>query len=760
SGTGYEITVQAVPYHRWERFADPEGGTVKLDSLHRGQGATTAARSVGSVRRIVGAVRMGAPLEWMVRLAASFGRSRRTDYNSGTQAFSQSEWRALDGSHLHMDDVHYRVRVDRVTAPEGTPGPRGGEGRAATDWRRTPVHEDGFAVRDGLTWRLPDTITEPYTGTPLAPRELTFPDGVTPRVTDTEGLHLRDAPEELALAMYGARPGSSAHRTLVSFLRPTGLLGLFPRLTGQVVGPELTRGHTQRPLGHLIVERAVAHRGTLVTEATKVELRDIVQIVQQNERTHSKDTRFSAEVSAGPNHTFLDTSVPLRVQGGPMAQIGLATGRAHYIGGSAARKLTGRIKGTPVGLYRVERTLYLRKPGEPARDARPFRVTTLDWLPTTEARRLAGWDARTPGQSAPHPASEPPAPAYLTVDDPTHLGQTRAETFLPEHPHPQPQFPAPTGTGPRPATTQPAPSTDDADADASHDPLGSFTDSVIDTLHGSFPGLFPSAWERRHPKLARLIHGDGRTQVALHNDRQVREALNRPTLAQSLEVLTTTGVPVALTENGSLRRGHHTLVLTARLTDRRYETSLSERSLRNSVTATQQVGQSEQDSSTQAAGLEVGVSPRDADAAPETGWARRIGWLRAGYRRTWQRQQGTRNTITVANDHLTAQTAAHLFSYQVELNATVEGHRRPRGWARFATVGVLGTGFFVSTVRSRPLFEGAGAPMGRVELAVPAAHSSERYRPGEAAPLPRITVTPPTPTGTGTPPPPAAGTDG
>jgi len=818
SGVGYEVTVQALPYHRWERFADPEGGTVKLDSLHRGQGATTAARTVSSVRRIAGAVSLGPPLEWMLRLAASFGRSRRTDYNSGTQAFSQSEWRAMDGSHLHLDDVHYQVRVERVTAPKGTTGSRA-SGTPPAHWRRTPVHHDSFAVRDGLTWRLPDTITEPSTGPRLAPQELTFPDGVMPRITDTEGLHLSDPPEELALAMSGARPGSSAHRTLVSFLRPTGLLALFPRLTGQVVGPELTRGHTQRPLGHLIVERSVAHRGTLVTEATKVELRDMVQIVQQNERTHSRDTRLGAEVSAGPNHTFHGTSVPLRVQGGPIGQIGLATGRAHYIGGSAARKFTGRIKGTPVGLYRVERTLYLRKPGEPAREARPFRVTTLDWLPTTEARRLAGWDARTPGQTAPGVTPEPPAPPYLTVDDPTHLGQTRAETFLPDHPRAHLAAPPGTETGavPRPATTSSAappstgedarpaspstganapeaasghPATDAGTAApsaapagagttdgtrgsegaggadstggtdgtaSSHDPLGDFTDAVIDTLHGSFPGMFPSAWERRHPKLARLLHGDGRTRVTLHNDRQVREALNRPTLAQSLEALTTTGVPVALTENGTLRRGHHTLVLTARLTDRRYETSLSERSLRNSVTATQQVGQGQQDSSTQAAGIEAGVSPRDAGTVPETGWARRIGWLRAGYRRTWQRQQGTRNTISVANDHLTAQTAAHLFSYKVELNASVEGYRRPRGWARFVSAGVLGAGYFVSTVRSRPLFDGTGASVGRVELAVPAAHSSERYPSKDPGPL--SVVTPPTSTDTGTPSPHTPGPD-
>jgi hypothetical protein len=728
SGVGYEMTVEAVPYSRWERFADPAGGTVKLDTLRRGQGTTAASRGVGSQRGIAGALTMGSPLEWMVRLGASLGRSRRTEYNSGTQAFSQSEWRAMEGSHLHLDDVYYRVRVDRVTAPEPAgdrteQAPAAGHGPDGTGWRRTPVHQDGFAVRDGLTWRLQDTLTEPYTGPRLAPRELNFPEGVAPRVTDTEALHLRDSPEDLALAMFGAKPGSSAHRTLVSFLRPGRLSALFGRLTGQAVGPELTRGRSQRPLGHLIVERSVPHSGTLVTEATKVELRDIAQIVRKNDRTHTRETRFGAQLTAGPNHTLPLVTGDLRIQGGPVAELGLGAGRAHHIGGSAARKVTGRVKGTPAALYRVERTVYVRRPGEPESAARPFRVTTLDWMPVTEARRLAGWDARTPGQAAPGATPEPAAPPYLTVDDPTHLGHTRSEGFLPEHPV------AEQGSG----------------------PMRDFADAALDALHRSYPGLFPAAWELRHPKLARLLLGDGRTTTALHNDRQVREALNRPTLAQSLEVLTTTGVPVALTEDGTVRRGHHTMTLTARLTDRRYETSLSERSLRNSVGTTQQAGQGQQGSSTQSAGFLVGISPRDPDLAPETGWARRIGWMRAGLRHAWQSRRSTANAASVGGDHLTAQTATHLFSYQVELNAGFEGYRRPRGWARLLSLGMLGTGLGVSTVRPRPLFDGGAAPVGRVELAVPAAHSSRRYAPegsagGQQTPVPDIVVTPPSPT--------------
>ncbi|NED00272.1 hypothetical protein G3I55_01145, partial [Streptomyces sp. SID6648] len=75
---------------------------------------------------------------------------------------------------------------------------------------------------------------------------------------------------------------------------------------------------------------------------------------------------------------------------------------------------------------------------------------------------------------------------------------------------------------------------------------------------------------RNHPRLARLWYSDTRLRTAWFNERQVREALNRPTLAQALDDLTTTGIPVTLVEDGKVRRGHHTLTLRARLTDRRF----------------------------------------------------------------------------------------------------------------------------------------------------------------------------------------------
>ncbi|MFF3486480.1 hypothetical protein ACFYXC_24845, partial [Streptomyces sp. NPDC002701] len=758
SGVGHEMTVEAIPYHRWERFSDVNGGTVRLDTMRRGQAGTGGGRSVGFGRRIAGGLSMGPPLNWLLKIGVSLGWTRRTDYAQGTQAYNQSEWRAHEGSHLHLDDVHYRVRVDRVTeapkatgpdsrpGPGGTPGDRPASAPPKPHWQRTRVHSAEFAMRDGLSWRLPDDLTVPYQGPRRAPTALTFPDGVEPRIMDTTGLHLTDPPEDIALAVSGARPGSSAHRTLVSYVRPGRLLALFGRFSGPVTGPELTQGSGQHPLGHLIVERSVPHRATLVTESVKAELRDLTQTTYQNERGHVRDTRLGIQVTAGPNYTLVGAETDVRLQGGPLVRADLSAGRGHYLGVDAARKTTGRVRNHPVALYRVERTLMVRKPGEPPSAARPVRVVSLDWISTQDARRLAGWDSRTPGQAGPDPDAEPPVPWYLTREDPVHLsGQVRAEGFRPVRPQTQVQTQPQTQSGDQqPPTQQPQPNQQPQSQPtqqpqhqtqnpqpAPQDPMRAFADTVLDTLHRSYPSLFVPPMMLRHPRLAKFWYGDGRMRTALHNDRQVREALNRPSLAQSLDDLTTTGVPVTLTEDGKVRRGHHTLILRARLTDRQFETTMSERSLRNAVIGTEVSGQGQQASLTLSGGVELGVSPRDHNKVPDVGLPRQAGNVTVGVRHAKTDQKATRNTVAVAHDQLTFQTGADLYSYQVELGASFEGHRRPRGWARLASVGLLGAGVFVSKVEERPLFSRGNETVGRVELAVPAVHGSERFAPAD-----------------------------
>ncbi|MEV6171934.1 hypothetical protein AB0L99_27450 [Streptomyces sp. NPDC051954] len=731
SGVGHEMTVEAIPYHRWERFSDVNGGTTRLDTMRRGQAGTGGGRSVGYGRRIAAALSMGPPLNWLLKIGVSLGWTRRTDYSLGTQAYHQTEHRAHEGSHLHLDDVHYRVRVERVTeAPKAT----GPDTSPATgpSWQRSPVHTAEFAMRDGLSWRLPDDLTVPYNGPRRAPETLTFPDGVEPRMADTTGLHLVDPPEDIALAISGARPGSSAHRTLISYVRPGRLLALFGRFSGPVSGPELTRGSGQHPLGHLIVERSIPHRATLVTESVKAELRDLTQTTYQNERGHVRDTRLGVQVTAGPNYTLVGPETDVRLQGGPLVRADVSTGRGHYLGTDAARKTTGRVRNHPVALYRVERTLMVRKAGEPPTAARPLRVVSLDWISTQDARRLAGWDSRTPGRTGPNPDAEPPVPWYLTREDPVHLsGQVRAEGFRPD----RPQNPVPNRQqGQQQNQQQVQQQNQNGQPAGPQDPMRAFADTVLDTLHRSYPSLFVPPLMLRHPRLAKFWYGDGRMRTALHNDRQVREALNRPSLAQSLDDLTTTGVPVTLTEDGKVRRGHHTLILRARLSDRQFETTLSERSLRNAVIGTEVSGQGQQASTTLSGGVELGISPRDHDRVPEAGLPRQTGNVSLGARYARTDQKAIRATVSVAHDHLMFQNGADLYSYQVELGASFEGHRRPRGWARLASVGLLGAGVFVSKVEERPLFNRGSETVGRVELAVPAAHGSDRHAPADPPP--------------------------
>ncbi len=147
---------------------------------------------------------MGPPLNWMLKIGVSLGWTRKTDYTQGTQAYHQSEYRAWEGSHLHLDDVHYRVRVERITEAPTAPAGRRASRRPPLAARRQ-VHSAAFAMRDGLSWRLPDDLTVPFKGPKRAPETLTFPDGAEPRIADTTALHLTDPPEDVALAISGAR---------------------------------------------------------------------------------------------------------------------------------------------------------------------------------------------------------------------------------------------------------------------------------------------------------------------------------------------------------------------------------------------------------------------------------------------------------------------------------------------------------------------------------------------------------------------------
>ncbi len=148
------------------------------------------------------------------------------------------------------------------------------------------------------------------------------------------------------------------------------------------------------------------HRADLVTESTKVEVRDLTQTTYSNQRGHVRETRFGLQITSGPNHQFAGPVTDVRVQGGPVVRGPRRRARplpGHRRGPQGDRPARNQ----PMALYRVERTLMVRGAGEPRSAARPVRVVSLDWMSTQDARRLAGWDSRTPGRTGPNPDVEP-----------------------------------------------------------------------------------------------------------------------------------------------------------------------------------------------------------------------------------------------------------------------------------------------------------------------------------------------------------------
>ncbi|MBR7674117.1 hypothetical protein KDA82_14050, partial [Streptomyces daliensis] len=413
-------------------------------------------------------------------------------------------------------------------------------------------------------------------------------------------------------------------------------------------------------------------------------------------------------------------------QGGPYGRLDAALERSHYVGSTVTRRLAGRVKaGTPVALYRVEKTLHLRRSGEPSSEARPFRVVTLDWMSEAEARRLRGWDDGSRLRT-----EAPSAPEYLTRNHPRHLGQTRAERFTPAIQTPQPP-------GQPPA--QPSAQLSAQPPGAGRAVMDTYVDSVMASLQRAYPELIAASWEEgaRGSWLSQVMRGRRASEAALGNRRHVREALantrqvmegsDRHTLEQSLEMLSTTGVRIELEDPHTFRRGHLSVALTAKLTGRRYEGTSYDRTLRTSVMTSERGEQSTQATIAAAAGAEVGISPRSHDKSEVTGWPGRIGTIGIGLRAGGQIQRSTQSGVVLHGESVSASTGpSHLYGYDVSLGATVEGYRRPRAWARLMSLGVLGMGFAVSPVESRRLLEAGEETLGHVVLAAPSAHSAPR----------------------------------
>ncbi|WP_028810022.1 hypothetical protein [Streptomyces sp. 351MFTsu5.1] len=689
------MRVRTRPHGVWERFTDAHGVPVKVDAGHRSQVTSGPSRTVAQTKRLAGSLPIGPPAGPVaygrVGAAVSYGRSY--DYAMQDQTLSQVETRRLDGSHLHLDDVQYEVSFEGApTADRKDRLPRAfatGEGHFT------------FGVRNGLTLRLPEGETRPGEPGPV-PRTLSLGPESDYRLVHTEGYGPVEAIRKWALDRTGARPGSTAHQELSGFFSTDTFHRMADRLargkvpTRQLLGEDRARS----PLGAFVVEKVVPGRAELLTETEAAELRNTVQQTVKNERGLTKSYGFEVSAGIGPSVDLANHGpFSVRLLAGAVGRYARGITSGQVFGGSGGRKIVGRAKKVPTELYKVHKTVWVRRTGD--QEATPFQTWSLDRMTRTEARRLAGWDDGTTLRK--RHGNEPLPPVYLTDEDPAVLGMARPEAFT------------------------------SGDSGDSPTLLQEFTDEVIRAAARRHPGLIAPLAELE-ARTGRWSDPE-RYRLALANTLAVVDALSHHSVAGGLEAIVTTGLRIPLTGTGRFGRSHRYLWIDGRLTDRRYEGTQNDLILRGGSPGTERLDGSQSVSRTLETGFDAGLALRDK-GRDGLGAPKNLGNLTAGPRWAWQKGRKTGYGSTASYEGLAVSASpSHLHSYQLELTAKSGGHWRPRTlWRGLPSFGLLGTGLFVRGEAETDLVGGgAGAAVrGRVLLSVPDEHT-----PVSGTPAPR-----------------------
>ncbi|MBE9500373.1 hypothetical protein IHE61_27310 [Streptomyces sp. GKU 257-1] len=373
------------------------------------------------------------------RLTVRLGWSREIAYALHDQTLSQSETRTLDGSHLHLDDVSYDVRITDALPPR-----LARRGVLGTRWRSRPARAAagevafGLGVRSGLAARLPDSVTNGRAAVGRTPRRMELGPESDYRMFVTEDFGPTAGIRDWAVGEIGAEPGSSAYDELADFFSSANLHRLSARTAHSMVpGPPLFGDDKERtPLGAFVIERVVPGRAVLASETDQAELRDTAQLTLHNTRKETKEYKKDLGATVGltvnaPTFGLQDViagwmnRVRPRVRFGPGLRLVHSEGRVAVLGATGGLKSTGR-------QVRRHRAVPGREDRPRPQDGRrpapgvPHLEPGPD-DPESEARRLAGLDEGD-GPAGRH-GGEPYAPAYLTEDRPPTLGMSRVVQF-------------------------------------------------------------------------------------------------------------------------------------------------------------------------------------------------------------------------------------------------------------------------------------------------------------------------------------------
>ncbi|MFJ8171148.1 hypothetical protein ACIQ64_22185 [Streptomyces sp. NPDC094473] len=720
-----KLAVTVRHYGDWEQFTDTYGSPVKVDGMHRSVAAAGQNKTMQSVTQLalggpVGPVGAAA-FSGFGRIGLRLGRTDRVGYGQTEQGTTQTETRSLDGSRVYLDHVYYELRVTDA------------EGRTVTG---TAPALRGFAVRDGLSVRLPDSVTSTKAAPGRIPRSMELDRQSSYRLVRTEGFGPVSRMRDWAAQEIGVAPGSTAYGELNSF---------FSSLSFQRQSPALSRGRVttvplfaddkaRTPLGVFVVD-VVPGRATLITETADAEMRDINTLTVRNDRSLQKTAAVGIDGVAGPAFNFFDladSTLNLRLQFGGAFRYLFSVSRTAGLGGSGAIKSAGQVKGDLTGLYLVRKTVHVQLSGSTT-PPRQFHTWSVDRMTRTEARRLAGWDdglRRASRTGAP----EPFAPAYLTRDRPHTLGMHRVEEFA---------FDDGTRTGP------PDP------AGQRRTLLDTFADEVLTALAAAYPGLVARlhqlapperrTWRERTAALlgpsgssagARPLpsrwRDDDAYRTALANTLEVLTALSHRSMAGNLEALTTTGIRVRFVEPGRIGQGHRYIWLRGELTNRRFEGVQDDFKLRYSSVGVERVDGQKSSKRLGEAGVEGLLAFRDP-MADDIGAPHNAGGPSAGVRWGWQSDDETGFGATATYEPMTVSAGpSHLYRYDLSLTVDRGGYWRFRGLLRgAATLGLLGTQPFVfrqpldllvgTTPGGRTV--GGGPRTGQVLISIPSSHA-------------------------------------
>ncbi|WP_411152363.1 lonely Cys domain-containing protein [Streptomyces sp. A30] len=730
------LYVRARHYGNWSPFDDSIGNASKIDSMHRGAATfgLTKNMQTNSQYGLGGPIGPASTAAFggFGRLALRFGFINKVGYTLTDQRMNQMETRTLDESRSFLDDIYYEIRVTDTAGRVVT----------GTDTDPTAPASFAFGIRNGLTVRLPDSVTKmPKPG--RIPRSIDLDRNSQYRFVRIEGFGPVAAIRDWAAGQIGVLPGSSAYTELDTFFSGDSFQrhgGTMAR--GRITTPPLFADDDKKsPLGVFVVEELIPRAAVLVGETDQAEMRDINTSTVRNERSRATGRSLLLQAVAGPAFNLFDPGTApfdLRLLFGPTAQYSYAKTYSAGLGGAGTLKSAGQVKGPKTALYLVVKSVRVRRAGDNAPPTR-FLTWSLDRMTSAEARRLAGWDDGT-SLVLRHGGAPPYVPAYLTVDRPPTLGMHRVKEFTFDD-------------GKRTRVTP-----DVADG-VGRTLLDAFADGVVNALANQRRGLvvpldqllppnLPKGWRARFDDLltrkpdqalaaARSLPMPPRWtdpvkyQIALQNTLQVLGVLSQQNITANLEALTTIGLPIRLTDPDSVGQTYYTVRVQGTLTGRRYEGKDIDEGMRYSAQGVDRL-----DGQTSAKrgvdlGFEGTFSGRDNNV-DSAGLPQNTLGLTLGARQGWQWEAENAFGSTVTNEPMSVSNQpTHLYRYDIALTATLSGYWRPRGLIRGFGLGLPGLLVLDEPVNvlfgrtARGHLRGGGPMTGQVLISVPVQHTPD-----------------------------------